>query len=406
MGFNTTASTISLTAKLTPIGRQLLVSTNNALITSFSLGDSDANYDATPILASGQVPSESGSIGPNSTVGNGTGPNTNFKSVLIVNGNGILTKQVESQSRQIIVETVNNGITTVSGTSLTRNLINRNDYITDSLVNLFYSFGLPLNAISDTNFTGVTNVNGGYSDTALSAIAKSNIFVIGINGSQYGESIDGKTIKLTLPTTGGTYNIYSTFQNKGESLQIEDANIRDTSIVTDFIGTNIAFLFSDTIKRPNGGDASLSWSTGYNLDKPFSLNGKELYNLQTNSNIAQSADTIVGIAYLDKGFLVITDPTILANIGPSSTISTGSTSAATVTFNSVSTSVFQSITCIAARGEFGGSTNPSFTGSDIPRISEVGLYDANGNLIAMAKTDRHITKNVNEFLALSIKIIL
>jgi len=406
MGFNSTASTISLTAKLTPIGRQLLVSSNNALITSFSLGDSDANYDVTPTLSTGQVPSESGSVGPNSTVGNGTSPNTNFKSVLIVTSNGILTKQVESQSRQIIVETVSNGVTTVSGTSLTRNLINRNNYTTDSLVNLFYSFGLSLNTLTDANYTGVTYANGGYSDTALSAIAKSNIFVIGIDNSKYGESIDGKTIKLTLPTTGGTYDIYSTFQNKGESTQIEDANINDTSTITEFIGNDIAFLFSDGIKRPNGGDASLSWSTGYNLDKPFSINGKELYNLQTNSNVSQSADTIVGIAYLAKGFLVITDPTILANIGLSSTLTTGSTTGATVTFNNVSTSVYQSITCIAARGEFGGSTNPSFTGSDIPRITEVGLYDTNGNLIAMAKTDRQISKNVNEFLALSIKITL
>jgi hypothetical protein len=38
-----------------------------------------------------------------------------------------------------------------------------------------------------------------------------------------------------------------------------------------------------------------------------------LYNLQTNSNIGVSADTMVGVAYLDKGLIVITDPTIIAN---------------------------------------------------------------------------------------------
>jgi hypothetical protein len=36
----------TLIAKLTPLGRQLLVTSNNTLITSFSLGDSDANYNA------------------------------------------------------------------------------------------------------------------------------------------------------------------------------------------------------------------------------------------------------------------------------------------------------------------------------------------------------------------------
>jgi hypothetical protein len=41
MGYNTTAATQTLIA--TPLGRQLLVTSNNTLITSFSLGDSDAN---------------------------------------------------------------------------------------------------------------------------------------------------------------------------------------------------------------------------------------------------------------------------------------------------------------------------------------------------------------------------
>jgi hypothetical protein len=64
-------------------------------------------------------------------------------------------------------------------------------------------------------------------------------------------------------------------------------------------------------------------------------------------------------------------------------LATGMTSGVTVTLSSVSTSVFQNITCIAGRGEF-SSTNPSFGLLDSPRISEVGLYD-NGNIIAIAK---------------------
>jgi len=400
MGFNSTASTISLTAKLTPIGRQLLVSTNNTLITSFSLGDSDANYNSAYPLITGQVPSLGGEIGPNSTISNGVNPLANFKSVLVVNTNGTLTKAVESQSTQIISEMVYNGINTVSGASLTQNLINRNN-TTDSLVNLFYSFGLPLDSTQDVNFTGVTFVNGGYSDTTLSGLATTNILVLGIDNTQYGETIDGKTIHLNLPTTGGTYNIYSTYQNKGGSLNIEDVNIRDTSVTTSFLGNNVALLFSDSIRKPNG-DSTLSWANGYNTNKPFSNNGKQFYNLTTNSNIGKTADTAVGIIYLDKGFIVITDPTIIASVGGN----LSGTTAATVTFNSVSTSVYQTINCIAARGEFGASTNPTFAGLDSPRFSEVGLYDTYGNLIAMAKTDRQIVKNVNEFLALSIKITL
>jgi hypothetical protein len=62
-----------------------------------------------------------------------------------------------------------------------------------------------------------------------------------------------------------------------------------------------------------------------------------LYNLQTNSNIGVSADTMVGVAYLDKGLIVITDPTIIANYE----LATGMTSGVTVTLSSVSTSVFK-----------------------------------------------------------------
>lgn len=405
MGYNSSATTLSLNARLTPLGRQLLVSTNNTLITGFSLGDSDANYNVTNILGSGQIPTNNGNIGPNSTISNGANTNSNIKSVLIADGQAMLIKSVETQSTLISTESIHIGTTTVSGTNLTQNYINRNDFTIDPLVNLYYSFGLPLNLNDDTIYTGITYNEGGLSDTALSGIAQTKIFTIGIDNSQYGEVIDGKTIMLNLPTTAGTYTIYSSFQNKGGGLQTEDANIRDTSLLTSYLGNNIAFLFSDTIMTPNGGDITLSWSDGYNTNKPFSLNRKQLYNLQTNSNLAQSADTIVGIAYLDKGFLVITDPTIINTIDSNNLIS-GVTTGATVTFNSVSTSVSQTITCVAGRGEFGTSTNPTFTSSDTPRISEVGLYDELGNLIAMSKTDRHITKNVNEFLALSIKIEL
>jgi hypothetical protein len=205
---------------------------------------------------------------------------------------------------------------------------------------------------------------------------------------------------LVLPTSAGTYTLYSTFQNKGISTATEDAKLRDTSEVTAKIGSNISMLVSDDIMKPNGGSPSLSWATGFNSVKPFSVNGKQFYNLQTNSNVGLTADTVVGVAYLDKGFLVITNPTIVNNFTSSAT------TACTLTFDSASTAVYQNVTCLANRGEFGSSTNTTFTGSDIPRITEIGLYDDLGNLIALAKTDRQVTKNINEFKAFNIKINL
>lgn len=400
MGYNTTATTFTLTAKLTPLGRQLLVSTNNRLITSFSLGDSDANYNASIPLATGQIPAEAGDVGVNSTFSNSTQSNTRIKSLLKYNTNGVLQKPVEVQSINITSEVLPNGPVTVSGATLVQSIINRNNYLTDSLVNLFYTFGLPLDAIADKLYTGTTSASGGYSDTALSGLAQTNILVLGIDNSQYGETIDGKTVRVVLPTSAGTYTMYSTFENKGVSLVNEDVNLRETSVLGNPFGDNIAFLFCDSILRPNGGNPALSWSTGYGIIKPFSLNSKSLYNLKTNSSIAITADTLVGIAYLDKGLVVITNPTIIGNY--TQAYGTG----ATITYDSVSTSVFQNITCIAGRGEFGTSTNTTFGLLDNPRISEIGLYDAVGNIIAIAKTDRHIVKNVNEFVALGIKILI
>jgi hypothetical protein len=400
MGYNSTSTTLSLTAKLTPLGRQRFVTnTNNTLITSFRLGDSDANYYAANLLTTGQVPAEAGEIGPSSGASNSTISNAGIKSFLVATTKGSVSKMVENQSNGVTVDVISNGQVTVSGSNLSFDIINRNNYNTDSLVNLFYSFGLPITTANDTRYTGTTYANGGFADTALSGIAQTDILAIGIANSTYGESLDGKVIRLDLPTSAGTFTVYSTFQNKGGNLKVEDINYRDTSRVIANIDNNIAMLFCDTIATPNQ-DPSLSWATGFGLQKPFSLNKKQLYNLQTDSNIATISDTIVGIAYLDKGFLVITHPTIVGAYTASAATAT------TVTFDSVSTSVYQTITCIANRGEFGASTNQTFSPGDIPRVTEIGLYDNLNNLIAIAKTDRQVPKNINEFVAFGVKINL
>lgn len=400
MGYNNTATTLTLTAKLTPLGRQKMVSTNNALIKTFSLGDSDANYYTNLTLATGEIPGVGGDIGPNSTISNSTTQSVGMKTMLIVNSSGVLTKPVSSQSINILSEIIPNGVVTVSGANLTQSLVNRNDITTDNLVNLYYSFGLPLNTNDDTRYTGVTYMNGGFSDTALSSFSATKILVVAINNANYGECIDGKTVKIELPTSAGTYTIYSTYLGGNNTLTTLDTLTADNALQTNQFGNNVAALVSDNIMTPNGGNPSLSWATGYNTEKPFSLNQKQTYNFQTNANLAVTADTLVGMVYLDKGFAVITDPTIVNNFTQSASTAT------TVMFNSISTNVYQSVTCIADRGEFGSTTNPTFDIGDIPRISEVGLFDDSGNLIAVAKTDRHITKNVNEFLALGIKITL
>lgn len=397
MGYILSATTTTLTAKLTPLGRTLLLQNDTNLISTFSLGDSDANYYAALPLTTGEVPTNSGGMGAYSTVSNSIAPNVGIKSVLFVNSNGTKTKAVELQSSGVTLDYVSNGTMTATGTNVTQNVVNRNNFNTDPLVNLYSSFNLPLDSNADYTFTGLSSNFGGFAGTALSGLDATNILVLGIPTNSYGELIDGKNIKIDITTTATTFTLYSTFQNTGTPLTVQDANYNDVATSTAFLGGNIALLFSDGIQKPNGGNPSLSWATGYNTNKPFSQNGKQLYNVVTNSNLNQTADTVVGVAYLDKGFIVITHPLIANNFNTAST-------ATTINYNSLSSIVTQNITCIANRGEFGTSTNPTFQTGDTPRISEVGLYDSAGNLIAMAKTDRHIIKNLNDFFALGIKL--
>jgi len=83
MGFLNNTTTIELKAKLTPEGRAKLISNNNTLITSFSLGDSDAYYGAYSGLTGGQVPEFSGDNGGSNT--NNGGVNYVLRSTLKLN---------------------------------------------------------------------------------------------------------------------------------------------------------------------------------------------------------------------------------------------------------------------------------------------------------------------------------
>jgi hypothetical protein len=400
MGFNTTGTTAILTAKLTPLGRRLMVTNTNSLISRFALGDSDANYNVTNPLTTGQVPSIGGDIGIGNTVNNSSGNDISIRYPLFLSSRGGNVKAVEPASISVsnILSKVGQEVN-LSGSYITENVIDINDYATDTLVNLFTSFGLPLNESQKNTYTGVTFSSGGWSDTALSGLASDKILIIGIDNSKYGETLDGREIKLSLPTSAGTFTLYSTFQNIGLNATREDATYKELSTTTN-LGNSLGFLVSDDILTPNGGDVSKSWATGFGVVKPFSVGKKELYNLRTNSNLNITADTVVGVGYLSKGFLVVTEPTIVNAYNPAFTGTT------TVTYNSVSTDVVQNITCIAGRGEFGTSNNPTWATGDTVRITELGLYDTTNNLIAYGKFDRQILKTIDGFSSFGVKITL
>jgi len=393
MGFIKNTGDIELKAKLTPEGRKKLITNTNTLVTQFSLGDSDGYYDVYTGLTTNQVPEISGDNDLKDT--NNGGTNYTIKSTINYKPN-ISKKTIEAQSINVNSEVLNLGYGTeyYSGGTLTQNIISLTNKNTDRLVNLFYSFGLPKSDIEFSTYTATTSTSGGYANTALSGVAQTDILAIGISGSTYAELIDGKTIRAIIETSSGSsFTIFSTFETKGVSLSNEDISVRETSNNVSQFGPNIAMLFSDDIQKPNS-DATKSWGTGYASNKPFSVNNKELYNYKSSTGFV--TDKAVGVAYLDKGFLVITEPTIVDAF-------TGSTGT-TITFDTVRNRISQSFTCIANRGEFASSTNPTWKLGDVPRITEIGLWDNTNTLIAIGKLNETYFKPTDDFVAFNITI--
>jgi hypothetical protein len=175
---------------------------------------------------------------------------------------------------------------------------------------------------------------------------------------------------------------------------------------------------SDSVQKPNN-DSNKSWSTGYDSFKPFSLNGKELINVQTVADTQIYSDKIAGVMYLDKGIFAITDEYIVENIaldfsGNSNTniLNNGlglyyySASTYNTTIDSIQNDFVQNIVCIAARGEFYNSQNATLTVNDDVRISEIAITDVAGNILAIGKTDRQIVKKKNDFVVFDVQIII
>jgi hypothetical protein len=328
-----------------------------------------------------------------------------------------------------------NGYNSVTGSSLTFTVAQRNPNNGRAFSNLYASFNLPA-----ANFV-VNSWDVEWSSNALEKIENNdNVVVIEIPKDEYGELIDGRTIKLTLPfITGGTFDCYSSYYlgynaSSDPSQEAEyfghksalNMGVANPDVETP--STNVSFLFSDKIRRPvNGG----SWSDGFTTSSPpagypdattyFSF-AQDKVVARSTSGATIGLDEPIGICYLDKGFIVITDSAATQSINWSaSTEGTGFTYSAltqvsftadsSVTFYSFEKQWVLNVLCEAGSGEFGTTKNP--TAADLNPtvnaygeyelysvnkpvyISEIGLYDTNGNMLAIAKPDRPIEKYYN-----------
>jgi hypothetical protein len=431
MGFIDSATTITIRARLTNLGREKLLTNTNNIFSHFILGDSDSNYNTSEKLPTGKIPTNSGDLGSGSNTNDNISNNVSIGSKLFVTVAPTTKKLVEPNSTKISMSISDIGETTVSGTNLTYvELIKTNS--SDSDTNYFKSLSLPIKSESVNLFTGTTSQNGGWGDTPFSGLGVSKVLMGVIDNSDYGELIDGKSIKISLPvysgfTTGGTptgittYDIYSTFPKTTiPKTTLDSQYIDESSYSQTLFGRkiNVSYLVSDSSQKPNN-DSSKSWATGYDTFKPFSLNGKELINVQTVTSTSINADKIVGLFYLDKGIFAITDQTIVDNIatnfsGDTDTFTTNNSlglyyytaSTYNTIIDSIQKDLVQNIVCIAPRGEFYNSQNETLTVNDDIRISEVAITDVSGNILAIGKTDRHIVKKKNDFVVFDVQIII
>lgn len=413
--------------------------------------------------------------------------------------------------------------------------------------NLFSSLRLPISNTQKQQYRAL------FTGTGLAPLANvSKVVVLEIPKASYGELIDGKSIELQIPVTAGAFTgastvkpsitCYSTYYGFNPDLnsQLSDQNILSSifgvePISDNEFNTNIAYLFSNDIRRPldsyittdNTPQTPLTvlansnvlytfptaWVPGLNYNSTLGstqLNLEYEFNTGTvanptyfpfssiivpgsqspdgsftprvaitsvritnTSNDAQNAlvytqlhtavstgnwdkwdltnkfpytelasgkryarlndvntglliDYPVGIVYLDKGIVVLTDPLIVNNIDttqlyqddngtaptgtPYAGSPTGYSSAyfydptgtkAHMLLKSMSTEYIQSYTCLALQDEFYDTDNPTFqlvypqgnTDNVNVYITEVGLYNASGELIAIAKTSKPVAKN-------------
>jgi hypothetical protein len=431
MGFINSATTVSIRARLTNLGRERLLTGNNTIFSHFILGDSDANYNTETPLPTGRIPVDSGDLGNDNGTNDNISANVDINSKLFVTVAPIIKKTVEPNSSSVSLIVSEIGETTLTGSNLTYLQMDKTN-TTNINTNYFKSLSLPIKLDTVNIFTGTTSQNGGWSDTPFSGLGVTKVLMGIIDNSKYGEIIDGKSVKINLPvytgfTSGGvgtgitTYNIYSTFPRTTISkTELDNHYIDESSYPQSLFGRkiNVSYLVSDQIKKPNN-DSTKSWSTGYDTFKPFSLNSKELINVQTVSSTGINADEIVGVIYLDKGIFAITNQTIVNNIATNfsgdtdtNTINTGlnlyyySASTYNTVIDSVQKDLVQNIVCIAARGEFYNSQNETLTVYDDVRISEVAITDTAGNILAIGKTDRHIVKKKNDFVVFDVQIII
>jgi len=342
----------------------------------------------------------------------------------------------------------------LNGSGLTYTLCDRTNY-TEYESNYFSSFNLPY--IYDAFKSGSTL---SLVKPELQQLNVNRIVICPIPKEKYNEIVDGRSITFTVPQISGTTSV------SAKTIVSSTYTSLDKKEDSQLLGSNISFLFCDEINTPFTGTTingtknhseNLTWNpTTSFVDRPAAVSYLELKatdintdsrtfsgvklavpvteQYPTNTNQGYNYDIPVGFAALDKGWFVFTHPSIVdnipfkfatkldgtPNIGPTSATTdvyfTGTTKS-TVSFEDLDVQYKTTYIALVVPGEFYISTNPTWdvaknyleqvndtNGYDSVSVSEIAMFNAKSEMIAIAKLDQPLEKNYGDLVTFTLDI--
>lgn len=341
---------------------------------------------------------------------------------------------------------------TINGSGLSYSLCDRTSS-TEKNSNYFMSFNLPV-----TYSVLASGSTLALSNPEIFQINVDKIVIVPIPKEYYNEFIDGRSITFTVPQlSGATMSAKTLVSSTYSTLQKRDSDI--------FLGNNLAFLFCDEINLPYTGttnsagsshSANTTWNIAPYTNRPAAVPYSDLNTsidinsdkrpfgsisyaipvtptYPTNTNQGYNYDIPVGFVCLDKGFVILTHPSIVNNIpwtqgyqqvtnilnvsDNKSDIYFSSITKSITTFTDISVNFKTSAICIGLPNEFYFTNNPSWdlnknvqelsngtNNFDSVFMTEIGLYNVNNELIAVAKLSEPVEKTFTNLLTFNLDI--
>lgn len=366
-------------------------------------------------------------------------------------------KQVESSMSTVRENTSAKSLT---GTEIIYTLSNRT--IANKAANYFSSFNLPYTLTEMASGSTLSKLRPEMFQLNVDKIA-----LVSLTRDNYSEYIDGRSVTLNVPQWGATTKkvVSAFFSESDNTVKTNNDSILGQNIAflfcddinTPFSGTSEGVSVSrhtlttwdpttDFKNRPNAvayrelhpGDKNSDARTWSSVNKAVYIDEGYPNALDRGYNY----DIPVGFVALDKGYMVLTHPMIVDNIPWTSgstvsidddatvTITGGNTGAGSGTTNIAFTSVTSSLTyqdvytsystsvvCLAMPKEFFISTNPTWDRAtnlaeisnetydlDSIYVTQLGLYNIEGDLVAVAKMDRPLEKTYTNVLTFNLNI--